>query len=57
MSKDSLTEVDILQQDRKTVPVILQTIASIIKWLAALINLTEEEREAAGIYRDHPGGR
>ena len=56
MSKDSMTEVDILLQDRSFIPEILQTVASLIKWLAAFIDFTEEEREAAGIYRDHPGG-
>lgn len=34
----------------------LQTVAVIIQWLASLIQLTEEEREQAGIYLDHPGG-
>ncbi|HEX2998579.1 MAG TPA: hypothetical protein VHP14_27400 [Anaerolineales bacterium] len=29
---------------------------NLINWLARLISLTEEEREDAGIYRDHPGG-
>ena len=28
----------------------LQTLASLIKWLAGLITMTEEEQEAAGIY-------
>ena len=56
MSKDNKTEVDILQQDRGSIPRILQSIASLIQWLAAFIKFTEEEREAAGIYRDHPGG-
>ena len=32
------------------------TLASIIKWLADLITVTEEEREEAGIYLDRPGG-
>lgn len=31
-------------------------LASIVKWLAHLINLKEEELEDAGIYLDHPGG-
>ena len=33
----------------------LKTLASLINWLAGLINLTEEEREAAGIYLGRPG--
>ncbi len=28
----------------------------IIKWLASLITLTEQEQEEAGIYVDHMGG-
>ena len=56
MSKDSMTEADTLQQERRSIPDVLQTVANFIKWLAAFIKLTEEEREAAGIYRDHPGG-
>ena len=31
-------------------------LASLINWLAGLIGLTEEEREAAGIYLDRLGG-
>lgn len=31
-------------------------LASLINWLASLIRLTEEEREEAGIYLDHPRG-
>lgn len=34
----------------------LTTLASIMKWLAGLITLTEEEQEEAGIYLDRPGG-
>lgn len=34
----------------------LQILASFIQWLAGLITMTEEEREDAGIYLDHPGG-
>ena len=56
MSKDSMTEVDILKQDWRSIPRVLQTVASLFQWLAAFIEFTEEEREAAGIYRDHPGG-
>jgi hypothetical protein len=31
-------------------------LASLINWLASLLRLTEEEREDAGIYLDHPRG-
>jgi hypothetical protein len=31
-------------------------LASLISWLAGLLGLTEEEREAAGIYLDRLGG-
>ena len=34
----------------------LTILASLINWLAGLIRLTEEEREAAGIYLDRLGG-
>ena len=34
----------------------LTILASFINWLAGLIRLTEEEREAAGIYLDRLGG-
>ena len=34
----------------------LKVLASLIKWLAGLVRLTEEEREDAGIYRGRPGG-
>ena len=33
----------------------LPILPSMIKWLASLIKLTEEEQEEAGIYLDHPG--
>ncbi len=33
----------------------LKILASFIKWLAGLIELTEEEREEAGIYLGRPG--
>jgi hypothetical protein len=40
-----------MQQDPKRFLVSLPTILSgLIKWLAGLIKLTEEEREDAGIY-------
>jgi hypothetical protein len=38
------------QQDPKRFFVSLPILPSIIKWLASLIKLTEEEREDAGIY-------
>jgi len=56
MSKDTMTEVRTVQQSRRRTLVVLQIFASLIKWLADLIKLTEEEQEAAGIYLDHPGG-
>jgi hypothetical protein len=56
MSKDRMTEVNAVQQDRRSIQMILQTFASLIKWLVDSIRLTEEEQEAAGIYLDHPGG-
>ena len=36
--------------------VILTILASIIKWLAGFISLTEEEQEDAGVYLDRLGG-
>jgi len=33
----------------------LTILANLIKWLAGLIELTEEEREDAGIYLGRPG--
>jgi len=38
------------QQDPKSFLVSLPNLASIIKWPAGLIKLTEEEQEDAGIY-------
>jgi hypothetical protein len=38
------------QQDRKRFLVSLPILASVLKWLASLIKLTEEEQEEAGIY-------
>jgi len=38
------------QQDPKSFLVSLPNLASVIKWLAGLIKLTEEEQEDAGIY-------
>lgn len=43
------------QQTTRSFPS-LPRLASIIQWLAALIHMTEEEQEQAGIYLDHPGG-
>ena len=34
----------------------LRILASLIQWLAGFINLTEAEREQAGIYLDRLGG-
>ena len=39
-----------MQQDAKSFLVSLPIIDSIIKWLASLTRLTEEEQESAGIY-------
>ena len=44
------------QQDQKSFLVSLPNLASIIKWLAGLIKLTEEEQEDAGIYPGRLGG-
>jgi hypothetical protein len=44
------------QKHLKRFLVSLTTLAGIIKWLAGLIEFTEEEREDAGIYLDRPGG-
>ena len=44
------------QQDPKSFLVNLPVLDSIIKWLASLTRLTEEEQESAGIYLDRPGG-
>ena len=38
------------QQDPKRILLSLPILASLIKWLAGLIKLTEEELEDAGIY-------
>ena len=43
------------QKDPKSFLVSLPILASLIKWLAGLIKLTEEEQEEAGIYLDRPG--
>ena len=43
------------QQGPKRFLVSLQIPASLIKWLAGLINLTEEEQKEAGIYLDRLG--
>jgi len=44
------------QQDPKSLLASLPILGNLIKWLASLINLTEEEQEDAGIYLDCPGG-
>ena len=44
------------QQDPKRFLASLPILSSVIKWLAGLIKLTEEEQEEAGIYLDRPGG-
>jgi hypothetical protein len=45
------------QQDSKRFLMsLLPILENLIKWLAGLIKLTEEEREEAGIYLDRPGG-
>jgi hypothetical protein len=44
------------QHDPKSFLVGLPILGSIIKWLASLIKLTEEEQEEAGIYLDRLGG-
>ena len=43
------------QQDPRSFLVSLPILAGIIRWLAGLIKLTEEEREDAGIYFDRLG--
>ena len=35
----------------------LQILSSLISWLADLIKLAEEEREAAGVHLHHLGGQ
>ncbi|HLO33578.1 MAG TPA: hypothetical protein VK249_30800 [Anaerolineales bacterium] len=44
------------QQDPKGFLVSLTSLIRLIQQLTNLINLTEEEQENAGIYRDRPGG-
>ena len=44
------------QQDPKRFLVRLPSLGNFIKWLASLIQWTEEEQEEAGIYRDRLGG-
>ena len=41
------------QQSPKSLLVSLPILGNLIKWLASLINLTEEEQEEAGNYIDH----
>jgi len=44
------------QQGPKSLLVSPPILGNLIKWLASLIQWTEEEQEEAGIYMDHPGG-
>jgi hypothetical protein len=44
------------QQDPKGFFVSLPILGNLIKWLASLIEWTEEEQEEAGIYTDRLGG-
>jgi hypothetical protein len=44
------------QQAPKSFLASLRILASLIKRLASIISLTEEEWEDAGIYLDRPGG-
>jgi len=44
------------QQDPKSFLVSLPILGNLIKWLASLIQWTEEEQEDAGIYIDRLGG-
>ena len=44
------------KQGSKSFLVRLPILGKIIKWLASLIEWTEDEKEEAGIYLDHPGG-
>jgi hypothetical protein len=43
------------QRDSKGFLAVLKIFASLINWLAGLVELTEEEREEAGIYLGRPG--
>ena len=43
------------QQNPKSFLVSLPILGNLIKWLASLIQWTEEEQEEAGIYVDHLG--
>jgi hypothetical protein len=44
------------QQSPSSLLVSLPILANLIKWLASLIQWTEEEQEKAGIYVDRLGG-
>ena len=44
------------QQSPSSLLVSLPIVANLIKWLASLIQWTEEEQEKAGIYVDRLGG-
>jgi hypothetical protein len=45
-----------IQQDPKSLLESLPSFGNLIKWLAALFELTEEEKEEAGIYLGRVGG-
>ncbi|HEY9528618.1 MAG TPA: hypothetical protein VIR02_16125 [Anaerolineales bacterium] len=49
-------ESDRQQAPRSVFVSIRLFVAGVFKWLSGLVRLTEEEREDAGIYLDHPGG-
>lgn len=44
------------QEDPKRFWVSLPILRNLIKWLTSLIEGTEEDQEAAGIFLDRPGG-
>ena len=56
MDNTSHEQASQTQQDSKKFWVSLPILGNLIKWLASLIQLTEEEQEEAGIYLDRPGG-
>jgi hypothetical protein len=45
------------QPDPKRFLVSLPILGNLIRWLASLIQWTEEQQEEAGIYMDRPGGQ
>jgi hypothetical protein len=44
------------QRGTKSFLASLPILGNLIKWLASLIQWTEEEQQEAGIYMDRPGG-